>query len=212
MASLEATTWLWGVRLRPRGLFALDADQQQLRLDAAWRLLGPAGPTCGPADGGSFLELSLAADWQRHADDGFSVLGLEVSVLGRYDMGRLNPSLTGSFAELGLGWGLQLFDYQALDSGLGQDAVPQLLMRFAYGLYLGTPGQRWGEVRFYYDHRHDDLAGGLSLGFAGDGVGGHFGLGGHLWLTPDWGLAADLRAGSAWVGSVAVLWRLGGEP
>jgi len=212
LASLEATTWLWGLRLTPRALFALDADQQHLRLDAAWRILGPAGPTCGPAADGSFLELSFAADYQRHAEDGFAVLGLEGFALGRLDMDRLLPSLRGSFAELGLGWGIQLFDYRALPSGLGQDAVPQLLMRFAYGLYLGTPGRRWGEVAFYYDHRHDDLAGGLSLGFAGDGVGGYFGLGGHLWLSPDWGLAADLRAGSAWVASVAVLWRMGGAP
>lgn len=212
LLGLQATTWLWGLRLEPRALFALDADQQHLRLDAAWRILGPAGPTCGPAIDGTFIELSLAADYQRHAEDGFAVLGLEAFALGRYDMGRLMPSLAGSFAELGLGWGLQLFDYRALDSGLGQDATPQLLMRFGYGLYLGTPGQRWGEVRFFYDHRHDDLAGGLSLGFAGDGVGGHFGLDGHFWLTPTWGLAAGIRAGSAWVASVGVMWRLGGEP
>lgn len=211
LVGLAATAWLWGARLEPKALFALDADQQQLRLDAAWRIIGPAGPSCGPAADGTFLELSAAADYQRHAEDGFAVLGLEVFALGRYDMGRLLPSLAGSFAELGLGWGIQLFDYLALDSGLGQDATPQLLMRFGYGLYLGTPGRRWGEVRFFYDHRHDDLAGGLSLGFAGDGVGGHFGLDGHLWLAPTWGLAAGLRAGSAWVASVGVMWRLGGE-
>ncbi len=212
LLGLAATGWLWGVRLEPKGLFALDADQQHLRLDAAWRIIGPAGPSCGPAADGTFLELSAAADYQRHAEDGFAVLGLEVFALGRYDMGRLLPSLTGSFAELGLGWGIQLFDYRALDSGLGQDAVPQLLMRFGYGIYLGAPGRRWGEVRFFYDHRHDDLAGGLSLGFAGDGVGGHFGLDGHLWLSPSWGLAAGLRAGSAWVATVGVMWRLGTGP
>ena len=50
-----------------------------------------------------------------------------------------------------------------------------LLARFGFGMYLGDPAERGGEVVVYYDHRHDDFAAGLKLTGLGSGIPGHFG-------------------------------------
>ena len=211
-AKVEVTARAHGLRLSAGSWVALDDDNQRSRLELAFRLLGPRAPPAKRSPDGTWLELQTAVTWHRYGSDGFEVIGKEVFLAGRYDMGRLADSLRGSFAELGLGWGLEYYGWQRAGLDIGQDKEDLLLMRIGYGLYLGQPGELWGEAMFFYDHRHDDFAAGTSVGFVGDGVPGHFGLDGFFYLTPSWGLDLQLQAGSAWIVSLGARWRLGSGP
>jgi hypothetical protein len=208
-AQAQVTGRLHGARLSVLSQTALDDDNQRLREELSYRFFGPRTTPAARSLDGSFLELTLATTWHRYGTEGFSVLSGEASLLGRCDMAALSDSLAGSFAEMGLGWGLEFYRYGAAGLGWGEDAADMLLMRFAYGLYLGQAGERWGELMFFYDHRHDDFAAGLSFGSKGDGVAGHVGLAGFFQLTPSWGLSASLEVGSAWVASLSARFRYG---
>ena len=59
-----------------------------------------------------------------------------------------------------------------------------------------------------YDHRHDDFAAGLQLPGLGSGPAGHFGLASEIFVSPRWGLAADIQAGSAYVAGLSLLYRI----
>ena len=84
-----------------------------------------------------------------------------------------------------------------------------LLARFGFGLYVGRRADRWGEVRIYYDHRHDDFAGGLKMPGLGSGPLGHFGLDGRAFVSDRWGARAEVQAGAAWVAGLSLVYRYG---
>jgi hypothetical protein len=84
-----------------------------------------------------------------------------------------------------------------------------LLMRFAYGFYLGGNGVRRGELLGFYDHRRDTYAGGLPVAGIGSGVLGHAGLKGHYHVDESWGLGADVTVGAAWIAGVSLRYRMG---
>lgn len=180
--------------LRATGdFFHAPADgNTRVRGALAWRFLGPrpGGPN---APDGSFLELSVAVSRHAFVPEGFTVLTPEVLVLGRLDLARIHPSLSGAFAELGVGWGVERTRFDGVDAK--PDLAQNLLVELAYGLYLGRPAEeaagRGGEVKIYYNHRHDDWAGGLQ------GVLGFFGVGGRYFFSRNWGLEATAERGSA---------------
>lgn len=203
------------LRLTPSTTIAVDDDNQRARLELAYRFVGPKArfeartdPALEADLDGGFLDLEGATTWHNHGSDGFRVLTVETSLEGRYDMANFGHSLRGSFAEMSLGLGVELYDFDAPGLGFGSDAAPLLLMRFAYGLYLGDPGEAPGELAIYYDHRHDEWPGGLATAGKGDGVPGHFGLGGFYDLTERFGVSASFEAGSAYVASTALRYRL----
>jgi hypothetical protein len=84
-------------------------------------------------------------------------------------------------------------------------------MRAAFGLYLGDPARPHGEIELYYDHRHDDYAGGLLMPGLVSGVFGHVGLEGVFRVTDRWGVAAEAQAGSAVLGSLSLVYRVPGR-
>jgi hypothetical protein len=84
-----------------------------------------------------------------------------------------------------------------------------LLARFGYGIYLGWPGSARGEIALYYDHRHDDFAAGFKMPGLGSGVIGHFGVEGRLFVTRQWGVAAEAAVGSAYITGLSILFRHG---
>ena len=169
---------------------ALDDDAQRVRGEVAWRRWQRAD--------GSFLEGELAATFDRLGDFDVEVYTVEASVLGRYDMARLGSPLRGAFMEIGLGVGIE--HYRFANGALWVD-LP--LARAGYGLYLGR-----GEAQVYYDHRHDEITGGLGTGLQFDGPYGHFGLEGHYWITDRVGVEAQMEVGSAALGRAAVKWAL----
>jgi hypothetical protein len=123
-------------------------------------------------------------------------------------MGRVGYRLTGSFAEMSLGTALQAYSYEvphAPKADLGE----LLLARFAYGMYVGFPGARRGEVSLYYDHRHDGYTAGLKIPGLGSGVAGHFGAEGRYYVSDNWGLAVEAAVGSAYVTGLSIVFRQG---
>jgi hypothetical protein len=198
------------VTLSPQAWVALDDDNQRLRLQADARLLGPrAGERQPPADG-SFVDLETAVTYHRFGTERFETLTVEAAVATRYDMRRLGASLRGSFAELAVGLGAQTADHYTSPTGLGNKLDGLLLVRSAFGVYLGSQG-RYGEAKLYYDHRHDDFAAGSGLGTRVDGIAGHVGLEGFYYPFARWGAFADLQAGSAYLALLGVTFRYGDQ-
>ncbi|PKN47580.1 MAG: hypothetical protein CVU59_02365 [Deltaproteobacteria bacterium HGW-Deltaproteobacteria-17] len=184
---------LGGARLRGDFFHSPTDGNTRMGLEAAWRFLGPRpardpGTTPDRGVDNSFLELSAGLIRHDFLPERFRVTTPQCLLLGRMDLERLHPSLRGSFAELGAGWGLEFTDYR--DVAGPRDRAQLLLFQVAYGLYLGS-GERAGEVRLFYDHRHDDWAGGAQ------GVLGFFGLRGRFYFSRHWGVDWLAERGTA---------------
>jgi len=177
---------LGGARLRGDFFHSPNDGNTKTRVEGAWRLAG-ARPARRAGDG-SFLELSAALARHAFLPERFSVTTPEAFLLGRLDLRRIHPSLRGSFAELGVGWGLEFTDFR--DVGGAADRSQLLLFSVAYGLYLGS-GEASGEMKLFYQHRHDDWAGGLQ------GVLGFFGASGRFYFSRNWGVDALVERGAA---------------
>jgi hypothetical protein len=220
----------WGpVRLMPSAWFATDDVNARLRALAAYRVSGPMPATTkldaarpGARDG-SFLDVEAAVTHHRYGAStagalgsigGFAITTLEASVHGRLDAQAIAEPLRGSFIELGAGGAVAVHQYQTITEG-----NTLLLVRFAYGLYLGRPCagapgcsfSPFGEAKVYYDHRHDDYAAGLKIRGLGSGVPGHFGVLGTVFFTPSWGVSLDAQVGSAYVAGGSLVFRSGGS-
>ncbi|GAC1351240.1 MAG: hypothetical protein NVS3B20_01460 [Polyangiales bacterium] len=188
---------------------ALDDASARLRVLAAMQLLGKSteqGETAQGSIDASRFELQSA--FMRHAFDseGFRTTTFELFAHGRLDLVHVGHTLEGSFAELGLGCALQHYSYAYSPSA---DVTHLLLMRAAYGIYFGRGNDMHGEVLAYYDHRHDDFAGGLVMRGIVSGVFGHFGAQAVAYFTPEVGLLAEVQAGAAYVTGLSLLVRAG---
>jgi hypothetical protein len=202
-------------RLSPGTWFALaGGSNARFEAEAAFRIVGPrAGRAAVAAVDGSFFDLVAKGIHHRYRDDpqgpllaAFEMTTVEVRADGRYDLRRYAPSLTGAFVEAGAGVGIGGYHYPAAAT---TETATMLLARFGFGFYAGRRAERWGEVRVYYDHRHDDFAGGLKMPGLGSGTLGHFGLDGRVYAGDRWGLRAEVQAGSAWVAGLSLAYRYG---
>lgn len=192
-------------RLSPSAWRALDDDNGRYRLLGGYRLLGPT-PSRTSASG-SFVDVELAATYHAYDSDGFDVTTGEGFASSRLDLADVDPALRGSFAELGFGWALQSIDY-----GSARDENPVLLGRFAFGAYVGDPTASGGEIRGYYDHRHDDFVAGLKVSGLGSGALGHFGLDTRWFVDDRWGVSLELQAGSAVLFGASLVMRQWKQP
>jgi hypothetical protein len=191
-------------KLASTAWFSLNDDNARLSANGGHRFVGPR-PNRPSADG-SYFDLDAGLLHHRYGSERFSMTGAEIMLKGRLDMAVLGRTLRGSFTELGGGFGLQSYRYL----GTTEEANTLLLGWFAWGFYLGAGN----EIMTYYDHRHDDFAGGLKLGGAGavgSGVPGHVGARGTYFFADDWGVMADAQIGSAFVGGVSLLFRHGAK-
>ncbi|AKT43321.1 hypothetical protein [Chondromyces crocatus] len=212
LSVIGADVRVGGLRLNPSGWFALDDPNKRLRMLAGYRFLGPRTPKKGQErplgrGDGSFLEMEGAVTHHRYGSEHFEVTTGELSLQGRLDLHHIGPTLRGSFAELGGGMALENYAFTR-----STEANMLLLMRFAFGMYLGHTGYPRGEAQVFYDHRHDGYVGGLKMTGLGSGVPGHFGAEGRIYLSPQWGLLLDAQVGSAYMGGLSVLFRHGGKP
>lgn len=205
VVGLDWRTGPW--RVSPSGWFALDDDNRRLRLVGAYRIFGPRADGGAPAADGSFLELELGVQHHRYGTEWFSMTTGELALAGRLDLHHLAGDLRGSFFELSFGQALGAYHYD----GLATEPSELLLARFAFGIYLGHDPAGWGELAVYYDHRHDGFTGGAKLPGLGSGAPGHAGIRARTAIEGPWGVALDFAAGSAYVGGVSVLYRLGGS-
>lgn len=196
---------LWGWRLSPEMWLALDDANARMRLELAYRPLGPRSDRA--ASDGSYVDFRTAVTHHRFAPEGFRTVTTELAARGRLDLMRFDSFLDGQFVELEIGAGIQTYDYDAPGLGLGSDTETLLLTRFAHGVYIGTPPDPpYGEVLHFYDHRHDTYAGGLT-GFA-IGVPGFFGLDARIYPVESFGLRGEIAVGSAVMGGLSVITRL----
>jgi hypothetical protein len=191
-----------GLRLRPSTMVALDDGNRRLRLLGAYRFFGPRAHA-RPASDGTYFELQTAVTHHAFLSERFSTLTPEVFATGRLDLHTLHPHLSGMFGELGVGFGLQLFDIG--DRPLGDDVESLLLVRMGRAFYLGGPDAPSGEVFSYYDHRHDDYVGGFTE--RAIGVPGHIGFSGRAWLHDNVGFNAIFEAGAAIMAGGSLMFR-----
>jgi hypothetical protein len=212
-AALDLRAGRW--RVSPGAWFAADGVRND-RFEAAlaFRINGPrAGAVAAPAVDGSFIDLVAAGIHHRYDEQlagplaaAFDVTSFELRADGRYDLRRYAPSLAGAFVEGSAGVGIGAYHYPAAAT---TEANTLLLARFGFGLYVGRRTDRWGELRLYYDHRHDDYAGGFKMAGLGSGTIGHFGVDGRAFVTARWGFRAEVEVGAAWVAGVGLVYRYG---
>jgi hypothetical protein len=199
---------LGGFRMSPELWQAVDDDHRRIGLDTAFRFVGPTPERRAPD--GSFVDIQGGVKHQRFGTDGFSILTTEVLFPTRLDLRRLGRSLAGSFVDFDLGWAFQFYDYWAAGRGLGTDINGMLLARFGYGLYFGGPSAPRGEAQIYYDHRHDDFAGGLAVALHEPNVFGHVGVAGKVSFGYGWAMRAQLEVGSAFLARWGLIYAWGG--
>jgi hypothetical protein len=192
-------------RASPIAAVALDHDNQRFAVELAYRALGRT-PKRAARDG-SFLDLATGIIYHRFRPEGFAVITPEWHLTGRLDLARVGASLRGSFMEGQLGAGLELYDFDAKGSKLGDNAFSLLLMRFGFGTYFGDGGRNSGEAFVYYDHRHDDFAAGLGVSGIPAGILGHMGVRGHYFVTDSWGVSGLVEVGSALVTGLSLRYR-----
>ena len=197
--------------LEPSAWLAVDGSNLRLRALAGYRYFGPRPYPTPEARDGSFLDLDLGVTHHRFPNHGFAITTGELFPHGRLDLSVVSPELRGAFSEIGLGFGLERFDYSL---GPVRD-VPSdyswvLLARFGFGIYLGGDSPPRGELILYYDHRHDDFAAGISQAFVG--IAGHVGLDGELYFSDQLGLRTDVQLGGAVVAGLSLLVRQGVKP
>jgi hypothetical protein len=168
-------------------------------IGARWRLRGPAATGAAVVDG-SRLVVRAAARIERDDDDRVTLATAETELSGRLDLAWLDPAIRGNFLELSVGVGLTRTTYP---KDLHDDAAI-LLAGFAWGVYLGDRG----ELRLFYDHRRDGLAGGLDASH-GAGFVGSFGASAELRVAGPWAVRGQLQIGNAWVTTLGVRY-LGG--
>jgi len=192
-------------RLSPSGWFSARGDTARYRAEGQYRLSGPVAEP-SPRDQ-SFIDLTLAFTHQRHRPEQFSKSLAELSVDGRYDLGRLGPTLRGAFIELGAGYALGRIDYDLAGLAVPHDLEHVLLGRVGFGITLRGLSAPGSEALLYYDHRHDDYAAGLKVPGLGSGVLGHFGAGARWFFNERFGIAADAQVGAAVLGGASFIFR-----
>ena len=217
-----------GLLVEPAAWYAIDGRNARFRAAMSYRYFGPRAFPAPLARSGSLLELGAAATEHRFPAERFRITTGEVTARGRLDLHDLDDTLSGMFSELELGLGLERYDYEVArapaggrgflpdttDAGDSSATVPGdyawlLLGRFGVGFYLGGEQAPVGELLLYYDHRHDDFAGGLHQAFVG--IAGHAGAAASLYLTEQVGLRAELEAGGGIMGGLSLLIRRGGS-
>jgi hypothetical protein len=214
-AGLDVRLASW--RLSPGAWLPLDGqDQSRFTGQIAYRAAGPlaAGAAPEPPPDGSFLDVVVGIIHHRFQEEAhgsvagaaFDMTTVDVHVDGRLDLRRIAPSLAGAFVEGAAGVGLGAYHYPVVST---TEANSVLVARFGFGLDIGHRAERWGEARIFYDHRHDDFAGGLKMPGLGSGALGYFGVEGIAYFSRGWGVRAEAQAGAAWVGGLGVVRRFG---
>jgi len=168
-------------------------------VEARWHILG-APATGGPIEDGSRLYARAAARYHHDDPDDLALATAELEVVLRGELRHVDPRLAGLFLELATGAGVERAGYARGAHDLG--AI--LLARFAWGAYLG----RRGEAALFYDHRRDDLAGGL-YAWRASGFVGSVGARAQAAIAGPWAVRGELQVGNAWVGTLALCYQGG---
>jgi len=193
------------LRFEPSGWFDGGQHNVRYRLEGAYRFIGPSPHDTARYD--EHLELVLAGTDQRYLPEQFRRSGGEVALAARFDFGRFGDTLRGSFMELGAGYALASIRYDLDGISVPSQRDDVLLGTVGLGVALRGRAGPGSETRVYYDHRHDDYAGGFILPGRISGVFGKFGadirwfFGGHA------GVRVQVEGSSAVVAGASLLFR-----
>jgi hypothetical protein len=201
---------LGAVRLTPSAWFSTSGDNARYRFEAAYRALGAVASALEAPVFADRLDGVLGFVHHRFVTERFERTSLEVALDSRFDLGHVGDSLGGAFVEGALGYAFGKIHYDTLGTDVPSDFDDLLLARFGFGAVFRGASHVGSEARVYYDHRHDDFAGGLILEGIPSGVAGHFGAEARWFVTPEWGLGAQAEVGSAFVVGGSLLFRQAG--
>jgi hypothetical protein len=179
---------------------ALDEANARLRAPAALALWRPGA--------GTQVEVEIAVSHHHQGPGAVSRTLGEAGLVGRFDFGRLAPTMAGSFLDAAAGVAVGAARYH----DLATEAMSLLTGGVGFGFRVGRGPRAGGEIAVFYDHRHDGFAEGLKARGLASGPLGHFGARADLFATAAWGVRLDAQVGSAIVAGASLLWRPGGPP
>lgn len=192
------------VRVEPSAWFDGGQRNVRYRLEGAYRFIGASPSAAGEFD--EHLELVVAGMHQGYLPEHFQRNGGEVALAARFDFGRLGDTLRGSFMELGAGYARASIRYDLTGIDITSQTDDALLATAGLGVTLRGKARPGSEVRIYYDHRHDDYAGGFLLPGRVSGVFGKFGAD-FRWFFGRAGVRVGVEGSSALVAGASLLFR-----
>jgi hypothetical protein len=198
------------LRLTPSAWISTDWDNARYRVEGAYRILGATPSADRRPVTNDHLDAVLGLVQHRYVTERFKRSSMELAVDIRFDLGHVGRTLSGAFVEAGVGYAFGRIDYDIEGVPVPADFDDLLLGRLGFGAVFRGLAHAGSEARLYYDHRHDDFAGGLLLEGLGSGVIGHFGAEARWFFTPRVGLAAQAEVGSAFVAGASLLFRQSG--
>jgi hypothetical protein len=198
------------LRLTPSAWISTDWDNARYRVEGAYRVLGATPSADRRPVTNDHLDAVLGLVQHRYVTERFKRSTMELAVDTRFDLGHVGRTLSGAFVEAGVGYAFGRIDYDIEGIEVPADFDDLLLGRLGFGAVFRGMAKPGSEARIYYDHRHDDFAGGLLLEGIPSGVAGHFGAEARWFFTPRVGLAAQAEVGSAFVAGASLLFRQSG--
>lgn len=173
-------------------------DDKLLEASASWRFHGEHRAATSTDDTTRY-GVRLTARGHRDDVDDVTTLSGELEAWGRLDLVRLDPVLRGTFLDAAIGYGVERVGY-ARDAGKDEHDWNGLQTgRLAWGAYLLDRG----ELQIFYNHRRDDLVGGLPA-YRASGFLGSVGTDVVLPVAGPWFVRGALEIGNAWVTTLAL--------
>jgi hypothetical protein len=194
------------LRVTPSGVFSAQGTSARYRVEGAYRFFGPT-PSASGRGTSDHLDLVVGAFHHREPSDYIARSSMELRVDTRYDLGHVGPTLRGAFFDFSIGYAAAHVAYDVNGISVPGDFDSVLLGRFGFGAIFRGRAHAGSEASLYYDHRHDDLVGGLVMRGLGSGAAGRFGFDARWYFTPNFGLSLHGEVGSAWLGGASLLFR-----
>jgi hypothetical protein len=195
--SLRATT---------SGIFSARGSSARYRVEGAYRFLGPTITASGRGTS-DHVDVVVGAFHHREPSVYVSRSSLELQLDARYDLGHVGPTLRGAFLDFSMGYAAARVAYDVDATRVPGDFDSALLARFGVGAVFRGAAYRGSEAVLYYDHRHDELVGGLVMRGLGSGAAGRFGFDARWYFSRNFGLSLRGEVGSAWLGGASLLFR-----
>jgi len=196
-------------RVTPSAWFAAHSTGVRYRIEGAYRILGstPGASGRGTSD---YLDVVVGGLHHRAPKQLFSRSSIELQADTRFDFAHLGATLHGLFFELSAGYAAGRIDYEIPGMTVPSDYDPVLLTRFGIGAIFRGRTHVGSEAVIYYDHRHDEIIGGLVSRGLGSGALGRFGVDGRWFFSSNLGVAAFVEIGSAWHLGTSMVFRQDG--
>ncbi len=178
-------------RISPEAWIAIDDDNRRYVIDVSYQLIGDSGYLFKKK--GEYLDLRFTNRYGYHkfGTEKFLKRWIDFCFTGRLEMGGVWESLNGSFTEFEAGYNSEWVSF-LIDRDVPAEYTDQYLFSAGFGVYLGSREKPPGEIMIYYNHRREELAGGMKSGYIG-----YIGLNAEFKIISRIRAALDIRYGSA---------------